>query len=63
MVLPYALIHIHKPFPEAIGSIFAGLVLAHLALKGKSIWPGVVLHMMIAVSMDFLGLWNSGFFN
>lgn len=63
MVLPYALIHIHKPFPEAIGSIFAGLVLAHLALKGKSIWPGVLLHMMIAVSMDFLGLFNSGFFN
>jgi hypothetical protein len=63
MMLPYALIHIHKPFPEAIGSMFAGLVLGHLALKSQSIWFGVLLHMAIALSMDFLGLFNSGFFN
>ncbi|GAB4024414.1 MAG: hypothetical protein Fur0010_27700 [Bdellovibrio sp.] len=63
MTLPYALIHIHKPFPEAIGSIFAGIVLGHLALKGKSIWPGVILHMAIALTMDYLGLFQSGFFN
>lgn len=63
MMLPYALIHIHKPFPEAIGSMFAGLVLGHLALKSQSIWFGVLLHMGIALSMDFLGLFNSGFFN
>lgn len=63
MVLPYALIHIHKPFPEAIGSIFAGLVLGHLSLKGKSIWPGVLLHMLIAISADVFGLYHSGWFN
>lgn len=63
MMLPYALIHIHKPFPEAIGSMFAGLVLAHLSLKSQSIWFGVLLHMMIALSMDFLGLFNAGFFH
>lgn len=63
MMLPYALIHIHKPFPEAIGSMFAGLVLGHLALKSQSIWYGVILHMAIALSMDALGLFNSGFFN
>lgn len=62
MMMPYALIHIHKPFPEAIGSMFAGLVLGHLALKSQSIWFGVFLHMSIALSMDFLGLYNSGFF-
>lgn len=62
MMLPYALIHIHKPFPEAIGSMFAGLVLGHLALKSQSIWYGVLLHMAIALTMDFLGLLNSGFF-
>jgi membrane protease YdiL (CAAX protease family) len=63
MMLPYALIHIHKPFPEAIGSMFAGLVLGHLALKAESIWLGVLLHISIALTMDFLGLMNSGFFN
>ncbi|MBY0414054.1 MAG: CPBP family intramembrane metalloprotease [Bdellovibrionales bacterium] len=63
MMLPYALIHIHKPFPEAIGSMFAGLVLGNLALKSQSIWLGVLLHMAIALSMDFLGLFNAGFFH
>lgn len=63
MMMPYALIHIHKPFPEAVGSMFAGLILGHLALKSKSIWLGVLLHTSIALSMDFLGLYNAGFFN
>lgn len=63
MMLPYALIHIHKPFPEAIGSMFAGLILGHLAIKSQSIWFGVILHMAIALTMDFLGLFNSGFFH
>lgn len=62
MVLPYALLHIHKPFPEAIGSIFAGFVLGYLSWKGKSIWPGVLLHMLIALSADTFGLYHSGWF-
>jgi uncharacterized protein len=62
MTLPYALIHIHKPFPEAIGSIFAGIMLGLLALKGRSIWPGVLLHGLIAFSADTFGLYFSGFF-
>jgi hypothetical protein len=60
MTLPYALIHIHKPFPEAIGSIAAGIILGHYALKSKSIWFGVLLHMLIALSADFFGLFYSG---
>ena len=28
MVVPYALLHIYKPFPEALGSILAGFLLA-----------------------------------
>lgn len=49
MMMPYALIHIHKPFPEAVGSMFAGLILGHLAMKSRSIWLGVVLHISIAL--------------
>lgn len=63
MTLPYALVHIHKPFPEAIGSIGAGLVLGHYSLKSKSIWFGVLLHMLIAISADFFGLFYSGTFS
>lgn len=62
MVFPYALIHIHKPFGEALGSIVAGLVLGHLALKSRSIWGGVVLHMMVALTMDSAALYFAGFF-
>lgn len=60
MVFPYALIHIHKPFTEALGSIVAGIVLGHMALKGRSIWGGVALHMLVALTMDTAALYFSG---
>lgn len=60
MVTPYALIHIHKPFPEALGSIIAGLVLGMLAIKTRSIWPGFVVHVTIAVTMDLFALTHAG---
>jgi uncharacterized protein len=62
MVIPYALVHIHKPFGEALGSIFAGIVLGHLALKSKSIWPGVLVHGCIAFSADLFSMIHSGRF-
>ncbi len=60
MVVPYALIHIYKPFPEALGSIVAGYLLGYLALKVRSIWPGVALHCGVALTMDTLALLRSG---
>jgi uncharacterized protein len=60
MVIPYALIHIHKPFPEALGAIVAGLVLGILALKSRSIWPGVMVHCSVALMMDVFALFHSG---
>ena len=60
MVVPYALLHIHKPFPEALASIVAGLVLGMLALKSRSIWPGVIIHCAIAFCMDWFALIHSG---
>jgi len=60
MVVPYALIHIYKPFPEALGSIVAGLVLGYLAIRIRSIWPGVFLHCGVALSMDVFALVQSG---
>jgi len=60
MVVPYALLHIHKPFSEALASIVAGLVLGLLALKSRSIWPGVVVHCTVAFSMDWFSLIHSG---
>ncbi len=60
MVIPYALLHIHKPFAEALASIIAGLVLGMLALKSRSIWPGVIIHCTVAFSMDWFALIQSG---
>ncbi|NND69880.1 MAG: CPBP family intramembrane metalloprotease [Halioglobus sp.] len=60
MVIPYALLHIHKPFPEALGSVVAGLVLGALALKSRSIWPGVLTHCTVALSADLFALLHSG---
>ena len=60
MVVPYALIHIYKPFPEALGSIVAGLLLGYLAIRIRSIWPGVFLHCGVALSMDTFALIQSG---
>ena len=60
MIIPYSFIHIHKPFPEALGSIVAGIVLGSLALKTKSIWPGVLVHCTVAFSADFFSMIHSG---
>lgn len=65
-VLPYCLIHAHKPLPEAFGSIVAGFVLGYLALRTRSIGGGVLVHCAVAFSMDALalvrnGLWPAAF--
>ena len=65
-VLPYCLIHVHKPLPEAFGSIVAGFVLGYFALTTRSIGGGVLVHCAVAFSMDTLalvrnGLWPTAF--
>ncbi len=59
-VLPYCLIHAHKPLPEAFGSIVAGFVLGTLALRTRSIGGGVLVHCGVAFSMDALALMRRG---
>lgn len=61
-ILPYCLIHVHKPILEAMGSIVAGGVLGVLALRTRSIAGGIMLHAIVAVSMDALALFRSSAF-
>jgi membrane protease YdiL (CAAX protease family) len=56
MCLPYLMIHFPKPWLEATGAIFFGLFLGMLALRSRSIWGGVLVHITIALSMDLLAL-------
>lgn len=50
--IPFALMHVGKPFPEALGSIVAGVALGLFALRARSFWPCVALHVGVAWTMD-----------
>lgn len=56
MVVPYTMIHYGKPYLEACGAIVAGTVLGSLSMKTKSIYAGFLVHITVAILMDFLAL-------
>src|SRR5437868_10327412 len=60
MMVPYCMIHFGKPMPETFAAIFAGLFLGWLSFKNGNIWMGLVLHCVVAFSMDILALYNKG---
>jgi membrane protease YdiL (CAAX protease family) len=62
MIVPYTMIHFHKPWPECLGAIVAGITLGVLALAFRSFWGGVVVHAMVAVTMDILAVHHAGLF-
>jgi membrane protease YdiL (CAAX protease family) len=41
---------------ETFGAIIAGIVLGTLALRTKSIWGGVLIHVGVALTMDLLAV-------
>ena len=56
MLVPYCMIHYGKPLPETLGAIGAGLILGTLAMRTRSIWGGVLIHVGVATVMDVLAL-------
>ena len=56
MLVPYCMIHYGKPLPETLGAIGAGLILGTLAMRTRSIWGGVLIHIVVATTMDVLAL-------
>jgi hypothetical protein len=56
MIVPYCMIHFGKPLPETLGAIGAGIILGTLAMRTRSIWGGVLIHVGVAISMDVLAL-------
>ena len=50
--VPFVLMHYGKPMGEFYGAVFAGFILCWIALRSKSIWPGVFLHWVVATSME-----------
>jgi len=55
MAAMYCVFHFGKPMGEAIASIFGSYLLGVLALHGRSIMGGVVVHLGIALLMELLG--------
>ena len=56
MVVPYCMIHYGKPMPETLGAIVAGTVLGTLAMRTRSIWGGVLIHIAVAITMDMMAV-------
>lgn len=55
-VVPYCMIHYHKPPLEAFIAIVAGVVLGEVARRTRSIMGGVLMHLCVALSMDALAI-------
>ena len=52
MVVCYATLHFGKPLGETIGSIFGGYILGVIALRTRSIWGGILVHVGVAWAME-----------
>lgn len=62
MVIPYGMIHFHKPPAECLGAIIAGVALGALALRYRSFYGGALLHALVAITMDSLAAREAGMF-
>lgn len=60
MTVPYTMIHFGKPPAETFAAIIAGILLGWLSYRNGNIWMGLILHCMVAFSMDILALYNKG---
>lgn len=56
MCVPYVMIHFGKPYLEAAVAAIAGVALGSLAMKTRSIYSGFLVHVTVALLMDFLAI-------
>jgi membrane protease YdiL (CAAX protease family) len=54
--IPFVLMHMGKPFPEALGSLVGGIALGLFALRARSFWYCFLLHALVAWTMDISAL-------
>jgi membrane protease YdiL (CAAX protease family) len=60
MCVPYCMIHYGKPYFETCGAIVAGIALGSLSMRTRSIYSGFLVHVTVALLMDFLALSQKG---
>lgn len=56
MAVPYCMIHFGKPYLETCGAVIAGIALGSLSMRTKSIYAGFLVHVTVAILMDFLAI-------
>jgi hypothetical protein len=54
--IPFAIMHFRKPALEAYGAIFAGIFQGTLGLRSRSFLPCALLHFLVALAADLLGI-------
>ena len=55
-MVPYCMLHYHKPPAEAFAAIVAGVVLGEVSYRTRSIAGGVIVHIGVAATMELLAL-------
>jgi membrane protease YdiL (CAAX protease family) len=50
-MVPFALLHLHKPGLEAAGCVISGIYFGYLAWRTDSLWPVYIIHCVAALSM------------
>lgn len=58
MVAVYCALHFGKPLGEAVSSIFGGYILGIIALYGRNIWGGAMIHIGVALGMEWAAIWQ-----
>jgi membrane protease YdiL (CAAX protease family) len=53
-MIPFLILHNGKPLPETFGAILGGIALGILAFRTRSFIYGVIVHMGIMFSIDFI---------
>jgi membrane protease YdiL (CAAX protease family) len=53
--LPFFLLHRGKPDTELVGSFVVGCLLSWFCYRGRSLWPGVILHAVLNLSVQLAG--------
>jgi hypothetical protein len=52
MVVLYSFWHFGKPMPESIGAAFGGYILGVIALRTRSVFGGIIVHIGVAMMME-----------
>jgi len=58
-IVIYAIAHIPKGLMESVGSLPIGALLCYITISTESIWAAVILHIIMALSNDYISLYHN----